>query len=215
MLVVVGGEPVGEGVATLLLAGVAAGVGPPVGHGPAKPFYLAVGLWTVRPRVLRRDRQRLAGVAPQVRSVRAAVVRQDALDRDAGVCEPLDGAVQDADSRDSGLIVMYLGVCHAGVVVDDGVDERVAELGVVPFALWLAGRGRAVAFSLAASDVAPPSGMFPSFFTSTCTSDPGCGCSYRRTSSPVARSRYDRRFRRAVVRMRGTVDGEMPSREAS
>ena len=67
-----------------------------------------------------------------MRSVRAAVVRQDALDRDAVVCEPLDGAVQDADSRDSGLVVMHLRVCHAGVVVDDGVDERGAELGVVP-----------------------------------------------------------------------------------
>lgn len=68
-------NPIGEGIASFLLAAVTASVGPPVSHGAVEALNLAVGLRTVRARPLRRDRQGLAGIAPQMRAVRAAVVR--------------------------------------------------------------------------------------------------------------------------------------------
>src|SRR5699024_11855341 len=79
-----------EGVAAILLAAVAACVGPPVGHGPVESLHFPVGLRPVRSGSLRGDRQRRARVPPQVGPVRATGVRQNALDSDAPLGEPLD-----------------------------------------------------------------------------------------------------------------------------
>ena len=147
--------PVGQGVAAFSLAGVATGVRPPVGHGAVEALHLAVGLWSARPRPLRGDRQGLPGVTPQVRSVGASVVRQHLFDGDAVFAEPMDGSVHDDDGGDGGLVIVDLGVRDTGVVVDDGVDERVTELRVAPLALRLPRGRRTIAFSLASADVAP------------------------------------------------------------
>jgi hypothetical protein len=71
---------------------------------------------------------------------------------------------------------------HAGVVVEDGVHVSGAEVSVVVGVL----ESGAVAGGVAVLDAVvagrqsrqpPPSGMFPSFFTSTWISGPGWGCS--------------------------------------
>lgn len=105
MLVVVV-EPAGAGISPFPLAGVAAGVGPSVGHRSVEGLHLAVGLRPVRARPLRGDRQGLTGVAPQVRPVGAAVVRQHTLDGVEAVGEPFDGAVKDADRGECGLLIV-------------------------------------------------------------------------------------------------------------
>lgn len=148
-------QPGLQGVAAFLLAAVAAGVGPPVGHGAVESLDFPVGLRAVRPRALRCDREFLAGIAPQEGAVRAAIVRQDAFDGDAAVGEPVDRPVQDGDGGDGGLVVVDFGVRDAGVVVDDGVHERVPQLGVVPLAAGVAWGGRAVLLALAAADITP------------------------------------------------------------
>ncbi len=154
MLVVVV-EPVGEGVSAFLLAGVAAGEGPPVTHRAVEPLHFSVGLRPVRAGELRTDRQRLAGVAPQVRPVCPTVVGQHSFDGHATFGEPLDRPVQDGDGGDGGLVVVDLGVRDAGVVVDDGVYECVPELGAVPLVLRLVRCRGAVLLALAAADVTP------------------------------------------------------------
>ena len=148
-------QPIRQGVASFLLAGVAAGVGPPVGHGPVEALYLAVGLRPVRTRPLRGDREGLAGVPPQVRAIGATVVGQHPLHGDAAIGKPRHSPMQDPDRGDGGLVVVDLGVRDAGVVVNDGVHERVPEPGVVPLALRLTRCRRSVVVALAAADVAP------------------------------------------------------------
>ena len=75
------------------------------------------------------------------------------------------------------LVVVDLGVGDAGVIVDDGVNERVSDqrIPVVPLrrigsvaARFLLPCGRPT------NRQPPPSGMLPSFFTSTWISEPGC-----------------------------------------
>src|SRR5690606_979919 len=114
-----------------------------------------------------------------MRPVGTAVVGQYSLDRDPTLGEPVDSSLQDANGSDSSLVVVDLGVRDAGVVVDHGVDVGVAQLGSAVLIAWLVRRGDAVAVALASADVAPATavGDVPSFFTSTCTSDPGCACS--------------------------------------
>jgi hypothetical protein len=95
-MVVVVMEPGSERLSTLVLGLIAAGVGPSVGHGAVEPLDLAVGLRTVRAGPLRLDGKAFASIPPQVRPIRAAVVRENSLDGDAAIRKPLDGAVQDA-----------------------------------------------------------------------------------------------------------------------
>ena len=63
--------------------------------------------------------------------------------------------MQDSDGGGSGLVVVDLGVGDARVIVDDGVHERVPELGVAPLVLRLVGGGGAIPLSLASADVSP------------------------------------------------------------
>src|SRR5699024_810372 len=121
-------QPRLEGVAAFLLAAVAAGVGPPVGHGPVESLHFPVGLRPVRSGSLRGDRQRLARVPPQVGPVRATVVRQNSSDSDARHGEPLDRTMYYLDGSDGGIVVTDIAVRDAGVVVDDRVHEHIAEL---------------------------------------------------------------------------------------
>jgi hypothetical protein len=43
---------------------------------------------------------------------------EPALDRDSPLGEPVDCPVQDTSGGDGGLVVVHLGVCDAGVVVE-------------------------------------------------------------------------------------------------
>ncbi|MBM7367731.1 hypothetical protein JOC45_002438 [Gordonia hydrophobica] len=147
-------KPIAEGIAPFLLAAVTAGVGPPISDGAVEALNLAVGLRTVRARPLRCDRQGLAGIAPQVCAVRAAVVRQHALDGDATVGEPLHRPVKDGGG-DGRLVIMNFCVRDTRVVVDDGVHERVPELRTAVLITWLARGDGAILLALAAADVAP------------------------------------------------------------
>lgn len=140
---------------------------------------LPAGLGAAGAGPFRRNRQGLARVAPQVVPVRAAVVRPGPFDGDTAVGEPLNRSVQDPGDRASGLIVVDFGLRDAGVIVDDGIHERVAEFGATPLAFRLVGGGgsSSVPFSSRATYVAPAAaiGNVPSFFTFTWISDPGYG----------------------------------------
>jgi hypothetical protein len=68
-----------------------------------------------------------AGLTPPVGAVAAAVIGQDALDADAAGGEPRVRAVQERGCGRRGLVIVDLGVGQAGVVIDRGVDEAVAD----------------------------------------------------------------------------------------
>jgi hypothetical protein len=108
-------------------AGVFAGVQPPVGpavrQGAVQPLDLAVGLGPVGAGALGGDAQLLAGLAPSVAAVAAAVVGQDPLDGDATGGEPGLGSGEEPDRGLAGLVRVDLGVGQPGVVIDGGVDE--------------------------------------------------------------------------------------------
>jgi len=77
------------------------------------------------------DAERGAGVGPSVCAVGGAVVGEHTLDGDASVGEPGDRSAQDADRGGGFLVGADLCVGDAGVVVDDGVQERGADQGPV------------------------------------------------------------------------------------
>jgi hypothetical protein len=97
-------------LAALVLGPIAEGVGPPVSHGAVDALDVTVGLRTVRAGPLRFDGEGFAGIPPQVRPVGAAVVREQSLDGNAAIGEPLDGTAQDAGGGAGGLVVVDLGV---------------------------------------------------------------------------------------------------------
>ena len=139
---------------------------------------LAVGLGPVGPSSLVSNLQLSAGIAPRVGLVAGAVVGQDAFDGDPAHREPTHCAAQDPDGGRGGFVVVDLGVGNPGVVIDDGVDKRVAQHIAVRAA---AATGRAARFFLPwerpTKRHPPPVGMLPSFLTSTCMSEPGWSCS--------------------------------------
>ena len=63
--------------------------------------------------------------------------------------------MEDADGSDCGLVVVDLGVCDAGVVVDDGMHERIPELRTAVSIACLAGGGGTIVLALLATDVTP------------------------------------------------------------
>ena len=71
------------------------------------------------------------------------------------VGEPVHRAGPDTDSGHGGFVVVDLGVGDAGVVVDDGVNECVPELGVVPLVLRFVRCDGAALPVLLSTDVAP------------------------------------------------------------
>jgi hypothetical protein len=89
-------------------------------------FDFPVGLRASGPGELRFDAEVVADVTPGVGAVGGAVVGQDALDGDAVSSEPGHGSLQDADRGFGFLVVVDLGVGDSGVIVDDGVHERVS-----------------------------------------------------------------------------------------
>lgn len=90
----------------------------------------SVGLRPARTVRFGGDRQCFAGVAPEVRPVGAAVVGQYPFNGDAAVGKPVSGPAQDCNSGHGGLVVVDLGVGDSGMVIDDGMRERISELRV-------------------------------------------------------------------------------------
>jgi hypothetical protein len=100
---------------------------------------------------------RSAQLSRHRRDVGTAVVGQDPLDGDTAFGEPGHGPVEHTGSGEGLLVVVDLGVGHAGVVVDNGVHEARPDFGVVLPGLdagAVAG-GLAVVEALLLADVAP------------------------------------------------------------
>src|SRR5580692_6175002 len=94
-VIVVGVEPVWQGVAAGGFGGVRLGVGPFVGPGAVEALDFAVGLGPVGAGPLVGDAELGAGCGPWQGAVAAAVVGQDALDGDAELGVPGVRAVQE------------------------------------------------------------------------------------------------------------------------
>ncbi len=118
-----------------------------------EPFDLAVGLWPVGAGSLVSDTELSACRSPSVGLIGRAVVGEYALNGDAVIGEPRHCASQDADRGLGLLIVVNLRIGDSRVIVDDGVDVRVAEQRVTLFssASVLIGRSSVLAALLAAN----------------------------------------------------------------
>lgn len=68
-------------------------------------------------------------MTPRMRPVGSALVGQYSLDCGPTLDEPVDRSMQDANGSDSSLVDMDLGVRDTEIVVDDGVDVDVVQLG--------------------------------------------------------------------------------------
>ncbi|MBE1494225.1 hypothetical protein H4696_001325 [Amycolatopsis lexingtonensis] len=90
-----------------------------------------------------------------MRSVGRPVVRQHAFDGDAQVGEPGHGPAQHRGGGGGGFVGVDFGVGDAGVVVDNGVDERGAGAGLVVGAAGQPRGGSLVDLALSPADVAP------------------------------------------------------------
>ncbi len=92
-------------------------------------FDFAVGLGPVGAGPLRGDVEFGAGVTPGVGAVGGSVVGEDPFDGDAMIGEPGDGSLEHTDRGGGFLVGADLGVGHAGMIVDDGVQERSSDPG--------------------------------------------------------------------------------------
>ena len=146
------------------LAAVGPDVGPLLEKGPVESLYLSIGLGPIRAAVAVLD-PGFASAWLKSSLVGERVVGHHPLDHDAVGPEEGLGSPPEGRGGGPGLVGEHLGVGQAGVVVDGGVDVGEADpsLAVVPLAD--AARPRTLC--------PPPSGIFPSFFTSTWTRSPG------------------------------------------
>lgn len=88
--------------------------------------------------------------------------------------------MEDADRRHGGLVVVDLGVGDAGVIVDDGVDERVPDdRAAVPALAAVLVRHCAVPLTLFSSDEPPPAahGNVAELLHIDMDQSPGVSCS--------------------------------------
>lgn len=123
-------EPGCKGRGSLRVAGVALPVGPLGRQGPIQPFDFAVLPGAVGPDELLPDSVFGAHRAERV-AVRPGVVRQELLDAgDAMGGEVPDRALEERRARRPLLVVEDLAVRQSGMIVDEGVDVVVADLGV-------------------------------------------------------------------------------------
>src|ERR1700722_5811057 len=152
---VVGVQPGVKGGAAFGFGGVGAGVGPFVGEGAVEPFDFAVGLGPVGAGALVGDAQVRAGSGPVAGAVAATVVGEDALDGDPGGGVPGGGAGQERGRGFLALVGEDLGIGEPGVVVQDGVQIAVAQLGVAVAVAAGAGSRGPVLLALCAPGGAP------------------------------------------------------------
>src|SRR4051794_5464552 len=125
MVVVV--EPAVKAAGSFGFGAVGAHVGPFVGQGPVEAFDFAVGLGAVGADAAVFDVEVGAQSSPGVALVARAAVGEERLDGDAVLGEPAVGAGKERDTFDGVLGGEDLAVGEAGVGVDSGVDEQVAE----------------------------------------------------------------------------------------
>ena len=108
-------------------------------------------------------------------------VGEDPFDGDAVVSEPCDGAFEHADRGDCLLVRADLDVGDAGVIVEHGVQERGADVGMAFLGVSGAGAGGAllVLLALLLAHVSPAAavGDVPNLVTSTWIIAPGWSCS--------------------------------------
>jgi hypothetical protein len=95
-------------------------------------FDLPVGLGPVGAGLLGDNAELGADITPQVRAVAAAVVGENSLNDHPALGKPGHGTTEDSSGRLFGFVVVDLDVGDPGVVIDDGVDEGGAHLGVTP-----------------------------------------------------------------------------------
>ena len=158
-------DPGGKGGGAFSVAGEDAAVGPFGGEGSVQSLDFAVLPGAVWLDELLPDAVRCADLA-QRPAVGPGVIGDQSFDPgDAVRGEVGDRPLEERRAARSFLVVEGLAVGQAGVVIDQGVDAVVADLGM-PVAL----DGPAGA---AVSAPAAPPGILPSFFTSMCTSSPG------------------------------------------
>jgi hypothetical protein len=175
-VIVVGVEPVWQGAAAFVFGPVGLGVGPFVGQGAVEPLHFAVGLGPVGPGSPRGDAELVARERPQFRAVAGAVVADDALDGDAVAGVPGVRAVQERGCGVFALVGQDLCVGEPGVVVQGGVQVAVAQDRVSVASAPCGGCGGlpvTPAGLLTVDAGSTPSGMLPSFLTSTWISSPG------------------------------------------
>ena len=127
-VVVVGVEERFEDFGAVGVVGVGPQVGPLVQQGAVEAPGLSVRLWPVGAGAFVSDACGLERLVPDAGAVTGAVVGQYALDGDAEVGEE---RLCPAPESGGGLLAFVgedLAVGQAGVVVDGGVDEAVADL---------------------------------------------------------------------------------------
>ena len=131
------------------LGGIAerAGAGPLGEEGPDHPLGLAVRLGPVRPRPTMAEPELITCGREVGAAVAAAVVGEDALDRDPMASVEVPGSTEEAGRRRRALVGQFLGVGQAAVVVDRDVDPVPADaaLPTRPIAGFPAGLGQAAA----------------------------------------------------------------------
>ena len=120
-------QPARKGGGASRLAAVDADVGPLLEQGAVEALDLAVGLGVVGPGAARPDASGQAGPLEGVAAVARAVVGEHGPPADPVLVEPGSRPPPERDRGDRALVGQHLAVGEAGVVVDGGMDEGVAD----------------------------------------------------------------------------------------
>lgn len=128
-LKVVEDQVVIEGPSSPVRAAEGSRVGPFSEQGPDHAFGLAVGLGTVGASKALTDPEFKTRGGEGLREVRAAVVRQEPLDRNAVAGEPGDGPHEERRGRFAQFVGQHLGLRQARVIVDGNVQELPPDTG--------------------------------------------------------------------------------------
>jgi hypothetical protein len=170
---------------------VAAGVGPLAEQRLDEALGLAIRTWPVEAGVAPLDPKPRGRLQPGARVIGLGVVGQQALDQDALLPIPGEGALEEADAGLGILARQQLGIGQPRVVVDRDVQVLPAD---PPVAL-----GTRPARS--PSTRLPGSQKRPSLFVSMCKSSPACSRSQRRAqrAAPAGRGSREQPWRRRTL----------------
>ena len=105
-------------------------MGPFLEQDPVEPFDFAVGLGPVGAGAFVGDAGLVEDGPPEAGSVAGAVVGEDSFDADAVLGEERVGSMPERCCAGALFVGEDLGVHHSGAVVDGGVQEPVADVGV-------------------------------------------------------------------------------------
>ncbi len=159
------------------------------------------------------------GPVENLREVTGLVARADVGDDPAQVSDAVDGEehscpMHEPDSSRCCLITECLGICQSGEPVDRRMQEHVAGSGTAGLGT---GSGLGLFRARTVDPHPPPSGIRPTFFTSTCTICPGQRATIRRGARlfPSNGSMNRRRCSPRWVSWRVTVRTAISTPEAS